>query len=107
MDDKERIYDEQISPLVQQLIRVCQENGIPMFASFQYSDEGFCTSALSSGHIVIDHYRALAQCAEKGGVNIDKYMFWVAKKVREEGRGHSSIFLSQAGIPAEPETTGA
>jgi hypothetical protein len=36
-------------------------------------------------------------------VNIDKYLFWVVKRVKEEGRGHGSIFLHQAGIPTSPE----
>ena len=34
MKDKKAIYDEQIAPLVAQLIEVCQSEGIPFFASF-------------------------------------------------------------------------
>ncbi len=106
MEDKEAIYDEQISPLMAQLIEVCQRNEVPMFASFQYSDEGFCTSALSTGHCIFSHYRALAQCAEIGGVNVDKYMNWVAKDARKNG--HSSMYLKMSGVPLTPEeTTGA
>lgn len=102
MDDKEQIYDEQISPLVQQLIKVCQDNGIPMFATFQFAQTGFCTSALSTGHKVIDHHRAMAQCAsDDGAVNVDRYLRWVSKTALKEG--HSSFFLLQAGIPLQPE----
>lgn len=100
--NKEQVYDEQISPLMTQLLEVCQREGIPMFASFQYRDEGFCTSALSTGHCVFDHYRALSQCAEIRGVNVDKYMNWVAKDARKNG--HSSMYLKMSGIPTEPET---
>ena len=100
MEDKEAIYDEQIAPLMTKLIEVCQREGIPMFASFQYSDEGFCTSALSTGHCVLEHYRALAQCALPGGVNVDKYMNWVAKDARQNG--HGSIYLKMAGVPEVP-----
>lgn len=103
MDDKEAIYDEQIAPLMSQLLEVCQREGVPMFASFQYSDEGFCTSALSTGHCVFDHYRALAQCAESGGVNVDKFMNWVAKNAYKNG--HSSMYLKMAGVPLAPEVT--
>lgn len=101
MEDKEAIYDEQIAPLMTQLLEVCQREGIPMFATFQYSDAGFCTSAMSTGHCVFDHYRALAQCAETRGVNVDKYMNWVAKGARENG--HSSMCLKLAGVPLTPD----
>lgn len=80
MDDKEHIYDTQVSPLVQQLLKVCQDNGIPMFATFQFSDTGFCTSALEEqGHRLIRHMRALSQCAEEDRVNVERYLRWVAK----------------------------
>ena len=48
--DKESVYDEQIAPLMTQIIETCKEHKIPMFASFQYSkvpgDAMFCTTAL-------------------------------------------------------------
>jgi len=100
MKDKKAIYDEQIAPLVAQLIEVCQSEGIPFFASFQYSEDGFCTSAQRTGHCVFDSYMALSQCAERGGVNLDKYMIWVAKDARK--KGHSSLYLKIAGIPETP-----
>lgn len=103
MEDKEAIYDEQIAPLMTQLLDICQREGVPMFASFQYSEDGFCTSAQSTGHCVFDHYRALAQCAEHGGVNVDKYMNWVAKDARKNG--HSSMYLKMSGIPLTPDET--
>jgi len=31
---KEQIYDEQISPLMAQIIAICKEHGIPIVASF-------------------------------------------------------------------------
>lgn len=31
---KEQIYDEQISPLMTQIIAICKEHGIPVVASF-------------------------------------------------------------------------
>ena len=103
MEDKEAIYDEQIAPLMAQLLEVCQREGIPMFASFQYSDDGFCSSVLGTGHCMFEHYNALRQCAEPGGVNVDKYMNWVAKDARKNG--HSSIYLKMSGIPLTPDET--
>lgn len=103
MEDKESIYDEQIAPLMAQLLEICQREGIPMFASFQYSADGFCSSALGTGHCVFKHYNALLQCAENNGVNVDKYMNWVAKDARKNG--HGSIYLKLAGVPEVPPNT--
>jgi len=51
--DSEKIYDEQISPLMTKIIAVCKENNIPMFSSFQLTsaendEQGalFCTTCL-------------------------------------------------------------
>lgn len=35
--DKESIYDEQIAPLMAQIIVVCKEHRIPLVAQFQYA----------------------------------------------------------------------
>jgi hypothetical protein len=101
MDDKEKLYDEHVSPLMQQLVAVCQEHGIPMFAKFQFQDEAFCTTALlKDGHHLLTHLQVLGQCAAGDGVNIDKYLNWVARKARVEG--HSSTYLLLAGVPLMP-----
>lgn len=48
--NKEQIYDEQIAPLLTQIIEICQQNGIAMVASFDIAHEGApglrCTSHL-------------------------------------------------------------
>ena len=52
MKNKEQIYDEKISPLVAEIIKVCQENKIAMLASFSVPTENDphlgCTTALLS-----------------------------------------------------------
>lgn len=55
--DKEKIYDEKISPLMAQIIAACKEHGIPMLATFCYrsgdfEEDGtisFCTTSLDDG----------------------------------------------------------
>ncbi|MFF2531539.1 hypothetical protein ACFVS2_21765 [Brevibacillus sp. NPDC058079] len=37
--DKERVYDEKIAPLISQILKICQEEDIPMIASFKLKDE--------------------------------------------------------------------
>lgn len=49
---RKRIYDEQISPLMRQIIAICKAHDIPALATFQINDDrpdgdGFyCTTAL-------------------------------------------------------------
>lgn len=49
--NKEKLYDEQIAPLVAQIIEICQKNGVAMIASFAIpNDEDAdlrCTSHLA------------------------------------------------------------
>ena len=49
----EKIYDNEISPLMQEIIRICNEHGIPMIASFNYDyteDNGIgrCTTLINN-----------------------------------------------------------
>lgn len=38
--NKEQVYDEKISPLMQQIIAICQEHGIAMLADFAIGHDG-------------------------------------------------------------------
>lgn len=42
--DLEHVYDEQISPLMAQIIAVCKEYGLPFVASFEYAPDAYCSS---------------------------------------------------------------
>jgi hypothetical protein len=44
--DLEKVYDEKISPLMTEILRVCKEHDLPMVACFQYATESFCTSCI-------------------------------------------------------------
>ncbi len=49
--DEEEVYDEKISPLMQQIIEICKKHKIPMMASFTYINTkedgpGRCTTHL-------------------------------------------------------------
>ena len=53
--DKESVYDEEISPLVQQIIEICQRENIPFVMDFglregdEDTEEVYCMSAMH-GH---------------------------------------------------------
>ncbi|SUE95872.1 Uncharacterised protein [Ectopseudomonas mendocina] len=38
--NKEQVYDAKISPLMQQIIAICQEHGIAMMASYDIAHDG-------------------------------------------------------------------
>ena len=42
---KEKIYDEQINPLMAQIIKICTANNIAFIADFGLEDDLHCTSA--------------------------------------------------------------
>lgn len=49
--DAEAVYDEQLAPLMTQIIAICKEHQIPMVAQFQYANHAeagpaFCTTTL-------------------------------------------------------------
>lgn len=50
----ERVYDEKIAPLMDQIIAVCKEHEMPVVASFQYGAEDLCTTFLPFGHRMND-----------------------------------------------------
>lgn len=43
---KEQIYDEQIDPLMRQVIAICKEHKIAMIADFALDEDLKCTTAL-------------------------------------------------------------
>lgn len=80
MEDKEKIYDSKISPLIKQILTICKDEKIPMFCEFQFSTEGFCRSFLKSEDTnIFEHYLALSQCKSDESVNIDSFLLWVLR----------------------------
>jgi hypothetical protein len=51
--DKEQVYDEQISPLIKQIIEICEKNHIPYAGTFGLRDEGDNGFLMCS--TVVDH----------------------------------------------------
>lgn len=46
LQDNERVYDTEIAPRMAQIIQICQQHGIPMFATFGYGPGDWCTTAI-------------------------------------------------------------
>lgn len=90
MEDKEKIYDAQISPLVKQIISICKDNELPMFCAFQFNDDGMAITKIR-GHIVFDVCHAATLSCEGNSFNIDKLLMWVIREFNVA----CSVFLHQ------------
>ena len=62
MYDKEKVYDKEIYPLMNQIIKICKENDIQMFATYMLKEEGeiACTTYLESKEYNNDGIRQIA-----------------------------------------------
>ena len=97
---KERLYDEQIAPELLRLAKLCQENGLSIIAQVEWApDQTARTAALaadSSFHMKLMHYTSQVRG------NVDQLFFTLARDCRENRRPHSSIVMSQLGVPTTP-----
>ena len=59
--DLEAVYDEQINPLMKQIIDICKKHDLPFVASFQYSSNGKDDNNFCSTAVLPDKKRPVAQ----------------------------------------------
>ena len=59
MNDLEKIYDEQIYPLMEKIINICKENRMPFACQFAIDDaDAVCTSYMAFGN---EHMKHIAE----------------------------------------------
>lgn len=107
MKDLEKIYDEEISPLMAEIIAKSKKHGIPMMAVFQLHDDCLCHTRLpqEDDHAVFRNLEAMYASREGHGVNIDKFFMWIERLAKEHG--HGSVYLSRLGISTTPKEENA
>ena len=54
--DLEEIYDEQIAPLMTQIIAICAKHKLPIAATFEYATGDFCTTTMATSR-ASDHMK--------------------------------------------------
>lgn len=90
ISDKERIYDEQIAPLLMQAGKIAEAHGMAIVAQVEYEPGEFgLTACLPDGTgyaMRMLHWAALAKR------NFDSFMFAVMRHAREHG--HTSSVLA-------------
>jgi len=87
--DRERIYDEEISPIMQQLIAKCREHKMPLFVECEFAKGDFCKTNVApkewDAHVGFITLDIITQCFQENGVNVDKYLMWIVKQVAIAG----------------------
>lgn len=89
--DKEKIYDEQVSPLIERAGKICIDNNMPFFYETKFSDTGYCTSYNISDDLFMLVCSALSQSKTEQTINIDNFLMWFIKKFDV----NQSIFLRE------------
>jgi hypothetical protein len=94
----EQYYDEHVAPKLLALAKDCEARGFSLVAVCEWSPhEGGTTATIAAGAgIGIRLTHAMAQA--KG--NVDSFMIAAARYARQHG--HSSVVLSQMGVPTTP-----
>lgn len=85
---KEEIYDEQINPLMAQVIEICRAHKIPVLANFVLGEDLCCTTAL-----LADDYEPSAQQLEALEVLKPQSAFAIAETIESKPDGSKKITL--------------
>ena len=78
--DKEKVYDEEIAPLMSKIIEVCKKHKIPMITAFNYdnkdgeSDRGFCATYLPFEGRTPPNFRKMRDCLNETEALIARIM---------------------------------
>ena len=79
--DLETVYDQEIAPLVTEIIAICQRVDMPMIASFAYATGRTCTSAIVESERTPESF-VTAQKEVMGPVET----FWMVSRLQENGQ---------------------
>ena len=76
--DLETVYDEEIAPLMEKIISICQRVDMPMMASFAYATGSTCTTALVTSE------RTPARFVAAQKKIMEPETFWMASRLQED-----------------------
>lgn len=68
--DKEDVYDQEIAPLMTQIIDICKKHQMPMFATFEFAPKAYCETILPD---------------ETGRNSITFQLIWMAARAKGNG----------------------
>lgn len=100
MDETEReaFYDAEVAPVLSDLSKRCLKNGLSFLAVVEWEPgETGRTTALN---VPRGFGMSVLEVAARTGDNVDSLIMALMKHAREHG--HSSMCLSQLGVPTQP-----
>lgn len=101
-EEREAFYDENVAPVLMDLAKKCQDNGISIAAMVEWDPgETGRTAALAAN---AGFGIRMAETAMRATGNVDT-LIWALMKYATE-HGHGSICLKQLGVPTSPVTNG-
>jgi hypothetical protein len=98
MPDHKNVYETGIKPLLEQLTQICNKHDIPMFCTFQDTDETFRTTCINEEFSPFEKIKLMWMAHQTW--TVDDFLKLLVKDAREYG--HNSAFLKAMGIPTDP-----
>lgn len=96
--ENEQFYDDHVAPALADLAKTCARRGMSFCAFVEYDAGKFGTTAGVASDPGFSFLLALAAMRSRG--NVDSLFAALVKHAREHG--HSSLILSQMGVPPVP-----
>lgn len=96
--DRERFYDEEIAPALGAIMQRCNDAGMSILVYAEY-EPGNCGQSVAMQPSAGISFR-LAEVAARSNGNVDTLIIALMKYAT--AHGHSSVILSQLGVPLSP-----
>jgi hypothetical protein len=101
-EQRERFYDENVAPVLMDLAKKCQDNGLSIIAMAEWDpgETGRTASITANAGYGI----RMAEAAMRSHGNADSLIMGLMKHATEHG--HGSACLKLLGVPTSPVTNG-
>lgn len=93
--EMEKVYINDIHPLVERITLICKQSGMPMFMTFQDGENSFRTSCINQEKSQFEKIRLHMTVNETW--SIDQLLSMIIEDAKKNG--HDSLYLKAMGIP--------
>ncbi|WP_439398758.1 hypothetical protein ACRQ5Q_15280 [Bradyrhizobium sp. PMVTL-01] len=100
-NEREAFYDAEIAPVLKDLAKKCQDNGLSLVAQVEWEpgETGRTVAIVEKSSFGI----RMAEAAMRSNGNVDAFLLGVTKYAQEHG--HSSMFLNLLNVPTTPKAS--
>jgi len=93
--EQEKIYIDDVHPLVERITLICKQSGMPMFMTFQDGSDSFRTSCINQENSQFEKLKLHMLVNETW--SIDQLLSIIIEDAKKNG--HDSLYLKAMGIP--------